>query len=370
MITGLSTGGAELSLYRLLTAMDRERFRSTVLSLSGGGPVGEQIAQLGVPVRSLDLSFGAGAAAGIVRLSRILAEERPDLVQAWMYHANLFATVAARFSRRSVPVLWNVRASLDGLENEKRSTRVIVRIGAWLSRSPEGIAYNSGTSARQHAAIGYSAAHARVISNGFDCSLFKADILAGARLRACLRLPPESVLVGCIGRYHPIKGHDTLLAAAARAVRVDPRLRFLLVGTNMDSRNVRLVSLISSLGLDRFVHCLGERNDIPAVAAGLDIACSASVGESFPNAIGEAMASGVPCIATDTGDSRALVGTAGCIVPTKDPAALAAAMLSLARMDRDERRALGEVARERIEQHYSLAAIASRYESWYEQVAS
>ncbi|MDT3679601.1 MAG: glycosyltransferase [Burkholderiaceae bacterium] len=369
VITGLSTGGAELSLLKLVGSLRRERFDHLVVSLTGKGDVGDRIEALGVPVIAMRLSRAVAAVAGPTRLSRIIAKAEPSFVQGWMYHANLLATMAVKLAGIGVPVLWNVRASLDGIENEKRSTRALVRVGAWISSSPQGIIYNSVASARQHEALGYAAGRTQVIPNGFDCSLFRPNPSAGPALREALGLDAHSIVVGCVGRYHPMKDHATLLSAAASAVRIEPRLQFVLVGAGVDSSNHALAALVAQLGLAANVHCLGERGDIPAITAALDIACSASCGESFPNVVGEAMACGVPCVVTDTGDAARVVAECGLVVPVREPALLGKAIVSMVRLGADRRRSLGSAARERITRHFSLEAVSDCYQSYYERIS-
>jgi glycosyltransferase involved in cell wall biosynthesis len=112
---------------------------------------------------------------------------------------------------------------------------------------------------------------------------------------------------------------------------------------------------------------LGERNDIPQINAALDIACSSSLGESFPNAIGEAMACSTPCVVTNVGDSEKLVADTGLIVPSADPEALANAIIKLLDKPKAYRQNLGKLARQRIEKNFSIKSIVREYEQLYEQ---
>ena len=151
-----------------------------------------------------------------------------------------------------------------------------------------------------------------------------------------------------------------------RSVGVDCRLHFVMVGAGVDDANSDLASAMARFGLGACVHLLGERRDIPRLTAGLDIACSSSAwGEGFPNVIGEAMACGVPCAVTDTGDSATIVGDCGEVVPVRDPSAMARAMLTLVAMDPSRRAALGSAARARIVENFSIDAVARRYETYY-----
>jgi glycosyltransferase involved in cell wall biosynthesis len=358
-----------MMLYKLVRSMDRHRFRPLVVSMIDTGTVGAKIEALGVPVHALGMSPGSLSIAALRALVGLIATSRPALVQGWMYHANLFGSLATALSRVGAPVVWNVRASLDGLDKEKRSTAAVIRLGALTSRATAGIVYNSRTSARQHEGLGFSARRTEVIPNGFDCEEFKPDRNARERLRAALAIDDDAVLVGCIGRYHPMKDHATFLAAAGLAHRTDARLRFLLAGTGIDSVNTEIASLVRDQGLGAQVHLLGERNDMAQVTAALDIACSASAwGEGFPNVLGEAMACAVPCVATDTGDSAWIVGDCGRVVPVRSPRALADAILALSAVHRAGREAIGERGRARIREHFSIETVARQYETYYQRI--
>lgn len=152
-----------------------------------------------------------------------------------------------------------------------------------------------------------------------------------------------------------------LLTAAARAMGNYRHAKLVLVGTGVNRQNPTLVGLVDALGLrDRVLLC-GAREDIPAVYAAVDIAVSASRAESFPNSIAEAMASGLPCIATDVGDVRAIVGNAGIVVPPGDAAAFAAGLERMLMATPKERRAVGLAARERIRSNYTLSDMVDRY---------
>jgi glycosyltransferase involved in cell wall biosynthesis len=137
------------------------------------------------------------------------------------------------------------------------------------------------------------------------------------------------------------------------------------VGTDIDHHNKQLQKWIEEPRYSDHFLLLGKRNDIPHINATLDIACSSSLGESFPNAIGEAMACGVPCVVTDVGDLKKLVGDTGLVVPTNDPEALANAIIELLNKPETVRQNLGKQARERIEKSFSIKSIVSEYEQLY-----
>jgi len=142
------------------------------------------------------------------------------------------------------------------------------------------------------------------------------------------------------------------------------------VGADCDGENDSLVRWIAATGFaDRF-HLLGKRHDMPRVSAALDVAVTASAyGEAFPLVIGEAMSAGVPCAVTDVGDSAMMVAETGRVAPPRDAPALADAVSALLALTPGERLALGAAARERIREHFSLPAVAARYQALYEGLA-
>ena len=148
---------------------------------------------------------------------RLTRESGPDLIQGWMYHGNLMATIASAASHGRVPVLWNIRQTIYDLGRERRLTAVVIRQGARLSRYPAAIVYNSITSAEQHEAIGYRTDKRVILPNGFDCEMFHPDPEARSSLRKELGLPVDSVLIGLIARYHPMKDHAGFLKAAGHS---------------------------------------------------------------------------------------------------------------------------------------------------------
>ncbi len=366
IITGLSSGGAQTMLYKLLSGSDRDRFRSVVVSLTNCGALSKPIEALGVPVHCLGMARGVPSPAALGRLLQVVEKVRPDLLQGWMYHGNLAASLAAWKGPVGAPVVWNIRHSLYDLRKEKRLTALVIRAGAWLSDKPVRILYNAHVSAAQHESLGYKPEKTKVIPNGFDCERFVPSREAREKLRAELGVPSDALLIGLVARYHPMKDHATFLRAAACLVTRRKHVQFVLVGRGVDAHNGELRSMLTELGLASYVHLLGERRDISVLTAGLDIATtSSSWGEGFPNVIGEAMACAVPCAVTDVGDSSWIVGDTGKTVPPSDPEALAEAWRELIDISPEARRQLGLGARRRIEQHFSLPAIVARDQDLY-----
>jgi glycosyltransferase involved in cell wall biosynthesis len=367
IITGLYTGGAEMMLYKLLSGLDRQRFEPVVISLIDRGAVGERIEALGIPVYTLDMPAGRPTAAGLWRLFRLVKQLRPDLLQGWMYHGNLAASLAGFIAR--VPVIWGIHYSLYDFAAERRATRAIIQLSRALSRQPAATVYVSRISADQHAAFGFRDRCRRIIPNGFDGAAFRPETQARWSFRAEIGADEQAVLIGLIARFHPMKDHGNLLRAAGLLGEAQTNARLVLAGPGIDAGNKALVGMIEAHGLSGRVHLLGERGDVARIMAGLDVLCmSSAYGEAFPMAVGEAMAAGLPCVVTDVGDAAWLVGETGRVVSPGDAEALAGALRAMIAAGPDGRRALGLAARARVLAHFSLAAAAAAYQDLYEEL--
>ncbi len=149
-----------------------------------------------------------------------------------------------------------------------------------------------------------------------------------------------------------------------------PEAHFVLCGGHgISEQNETLMGWIDELSLRDAVHILGRRDDLPAVMASFDLGVCSSASESFPVAVGELMASGLPCVVTDAGDTRLLAGDAAAVVPIRDAPALARECRVTLLMTAGERRARGQVARRRIIEHFSLTSTVRAYEMLFDEVA-
>jgi glycosyltransferase involved in cell wall biosynthesis len=358
--TGLRVGGAETMLLRLFESLDRSRFELSVICLSGTGPIAASLARLGVEPVILDQSPASFAISGIPKLVGALRRLKPHIIQGWMYHANLAAALATPFLSARPALIWGIRMAGDDFATEKPLTRLVVRAGSWLSPRASCIVSNSRRGALTHASrLGYRGSW-RFIPNGFDTARFAP----GPE-----RNGSDPIRVGMIARYHGIKDHPNFLDAAVRFSNLFPDARFVLAGEGISWQNDSLARLVRAKQLEGRIDLLGARSDIHEVIAGLDIATLSSVSEGFPNALAEAMSCAVPCAATDVGDSALLLGDTGIVVPPRDFEALCAAWRELANLGAARRRELGQKARQRILENFSIKAIAVRYEALYEDFA-
>lgn len=355
-------------LFKLLSGHHRDRFEMEVISLMPIGAIGKKIQKIGVPVRSLEVPRGVPAPSALWNLVSYLRQSRPNLVQTWMYHADLLGGLAARMSGCKA-VLWNIRNSTLDPATSKRSTILIARLCARLSRRvPTRILCCSEIAKQVHVALGYAANSFQVLPNGFDLSLFKPDATARMSVRDELKLPPDTPLIGLVARFDPQKDHAAFVKAARHLHNAGFHAHFLLCGDGIDAQNSELTGWIKAAELTPCFHLLGRREDIPRLTAGLDIAASSSAyGEAFANVLGEAMACGVVCVATDVGDASMILGDTGRIVPPRDPEALAQGWREMLSLSPEARQQQGAQARCRVEAEFNLPLIVARYEQLYEE---
>lgn len=370
VISGLGTGGAETMLLRILDRLVHDH-SSHVISLSTFGEMGPRIQALGIPVEALGMRSGRLPRLGeYYRLVKTIKRVKPDVVHTWMYHADLIGGLAAKMAGVS-SLAWGIHHSNLSTSANKRSTVAVVRACALMSKWVPRKIFCCSEAARQiHADFGYMAEKIVVIPNGFDLARFTMDDHARDSVRAELGLATDMPLVGLIGRYHPQKNHDGFFAAAAMLSKKLPSANFVLAGQGIDAGNSELMSSVRRYGMEKVTHLLGPRDDIPRLMAALDVLASSSIGEAFPNVLGEAMACGVPCAVTDVGDSALIVGDSGRVVKSGDMIALAASLENVLTLPESERAVLRIRARERVVANYALDQVASRYAMAYRELAA
>lgn len=366
IITGLSTGGAEMMLFKVLERLDRQRFTPHVISLTTLGELAPRIAALGIPVDAVGMKPGLPSPAGFFRLVRLLKRLNPDVVHTWMYHADFLGGLATRLAGIS-SLGWCIRNSNLDRDKTKFTTRVVVGLCASMSKWVPSQILSCSEKARQvHVARGYTAEKMVVVPNGFDLTRFRPDSHARQTIRSELGLEADTPLVGLIGRFDPQKNHAGFFDAAGLLHRRMPQVHFVLAGQGIDMNSAALMQAITREGVLANTHLLGLRDDIPDLMAALDVLASSSHGEAFPNVLGEAMACGVPCAVTDVGDSAYIVGDTGRVVAPGDMAGLAVALEELLALPPLEKGVLGERARARVAEHFEIGGVVRKYEDFYE----
>ncbi|MGV3662010.1 MAG: glycosyltransferase, partial [Prosthecobacter sp.] len=246
------------------------------------------------------------------RLVKAARAARPEVLHGYMAEANLMALFLKPFCRFP-KVVWGVRDSQTDAHLWGLLSRLSFRLSCLLARFADVIICNSKAGRDYYAARGYPQARMHVVPNGIDTERFQPQS----------RKTNETRVFGLVGRLSPMKDHATFLRAAAGV----PDARFVIVGSGDAAYEEEMRALAEQLGIADRVTWQPAQEDMPAVYAGLDcLVNSSAFGEGFSNVIGEAMACGVPCIASDVGDGAWLLGDPAHVFPAGDHAALAQRM--------------------------------------------
>jgi glycosyltransferase involved in cell wall biosynthesis len=360
IIAGLNDGGAEHVLFRLVTSMND--VEHTVISLTDFGKYGPKLKRSNIHVISLGMPRGWVTLKGLWMLYSTLKKKQPDVVQTWMYHADLLGGLVAKFAGCK-SIYWGIRHSNLTKKANPKSTLFVAKLCALLSPFvPTKIISCAERSVKIHKDFGYKGRFV-VIPNGFDTHKYSLNSNARHLIRDELNIR-NKLVCGFVARWNPQKDHLNLLRATKLIKNTYPDILVLLIGTDCDNLNHALLALISDLDIKDNIVLLGRRSDVPAIMNALDLhVLSSSSGEAFPNVVAEAMASGTPCVVTDVGDAAMIVGETGWVVPTDDPKSLAGA-LNQAFNEMDDHKAWisrKKLCSKRVQDNFDLDLMVQRY---------
>jgi len=368
IIPSLCIGGAESFLTRLIISQSKlSDIEHVVLTLFNRGELITALTNENVIVLTMDFKSNSEVLFGLFRLRFIISEIKPDIVQTWMYHSDLFGGIAS-LSLGIKNIIWSVRTT-DISKGANRNTLVVRWLCSVLSHFiPKAIVCVGNRASALHRSIGYKSEKLVVIPNGFDTSYFQSIGDRGRSLREELGFVEDEIVIISIGRFNPIKDHQTFLMAAGLLIPRFRNVRFLLVGRELDWGNKKLISLLKKYGCLSRVSLIGERADIPICLEASDIFCLHSATEGFPNALGEAMSVGLPCVATDVGDAFFLLNKSEWITPPSSPIKLAEKLSQMILLSSAERYKLGEEGAIRIREHFTMQSSSNAYYALYQKI--
>lgn len=368
LLTSLSVGGAEQTVIDLANNLDSDSYEVVLWTVFDENPLADRLdasvthRSLGIPATtSADGTAidGAASSTGYIRapiqLARAIREERPDILHSFLYYDNLLARFVGVFSPETTVVTGE-----RGFHNASRPVlRLVDRLTAPLSdlaisNSKQGGAYLVETGLDQDAV--------NVVPNGRRLDVYRDASSAG--LSSTFGIPDGASVVGTVGRLVRRKGHHDLLEAWSGIVNQFPEAHLLLVGPGPERE--RLAELAREKGIAESVHLVGRREDVPECLALMDVFAFPSHWEGHPGALLEAMAAGLPIVATRVPGNVELLtdGETGLLVPPEDPVALGESIASLL-ADRDLARRLGTAARETAYERFTLPAMVDRYATIY-----
>ena len=331
---------------------------------------GEQLRAAGVEVHELKMKSALDFPRSFLRIKEFIRGFKPDIVQTWMYHSDFLGGLAA-YTCGIKNIIWGIhRTSLSW--SDSKSTLLIMKLCALMSGwLPRKIIPVAEAGKKEHIAAGYDEKKMEVIPNGFDFSKLTATFSQRDKLRKECGFSGDDLVIGCLGRFHPVKGQDNFVKAAAIILKNKPsaRVKFLMVGDECDKNNAQLMSWINQHeGLKDQMVLLGNRNDVPVCLAGMDIFCMPSKTECFPLCLGEAMAMGLPCVGTEVGDAGYLSGGTVVLVPPQNESALAQALLEIISLPATERREKGKRGKARVLSEFAIEKVGERYDAVYQEL--
>jgi glycosyltransferase involved in cell wall biosynthesis len=352
----LNIGGAERQLVTLANELAARGHEIVIASYYPGGALAKKLDSKRVRLISFEKRSRWDLFTLLFKTLKVVREERPTVLHGWMYTQNVVATLA-KIVDPKIRLVWCVRSSnldtvLDWAE------RMAVRLQSVLSRFVDRVIVNSLAGLEQAVADGLPREKMLFIPNGIDTNLFYPNDDERNRVRAEWGIGKGEKVIGNVARFDPIKNHPVFLKAAARVAAERPDVRFVCVGHGRASYLDELRALTQTLGIEDRVRWVQAHSDVRAVYNALDVFCSSSLSEGFPNVIGEAMACGRRSVVTNVGDSALVVGDTGVVVPSDNAEALAAGLLK----ELSAAETLNLRARQRILENFTVAHLGDKTE--------
>jgi len=358
LITDLKNGGAQALLRNLLNKINRTRFNPSVACFYGGdSPIGDELRDMGITVTDLKmihyLRFDA-----LWRLYLLLRDESIIVLHGSLFHANITARLVGKIAKIPIIITWRHSISLGGKWRDwvKKLTS---------SLDDRVVAVSDNVMRAEIDTAGIAERNIEVIYNGIDVKnyYFQNQEIC-TRIRKELSVPEGSFLIGFVGRFHSVKGVNILLDAYSRVIREITDTKLIVVGDGEIRKQLELDA--DSFGVTQQVVFTGVRNDIPEILTALDILALPSYSEGFGLVLVEAMASGVPVVATNVGGIPEVVqdSETGILVNPGAPDELAAAILRLYN-DQELRERLSRLGQECVESNFRIQETARKTEYLY-----
>lgn len=368
LITSLDEGGAENILARYIPSSS-SAYRHVVVCIKHPGTVANKLLSQNITVYSLAVTKNPFTLiSGTLRWLRIVIRFKPIIIHSWLYHANLLSTLTAFFF--PFYQVWGIHNSNLYESQQFNPTFLISRLLGKLARfSSPYIIYcaESAEYFHQHYLGFPSTNKSTVIVNGV-INYSKETGQLSSRNSSMPSNVRGTITFGCIARYHPVKNHALLLSAFAIALQEKDNLELVLAGSGVVEDNERLNFLLDTLNIRHCVSLLGHRQDIVDLMTSFDFLVLSSRSEAFPSVLIESMMLGSPCISTDVGDARQIIGDTGWVCPTINPYDLAKCLVSAASCDSQRYAELSRACFLRASTYYSLDLMTKKYDELYERI--
>jgi glycosyltransferase involved in cell wall biosynthesis len=361
-IRSLEVGGSQRQLAMLSDGLARRGHDVIAAVFYTGKEIELTPSQSAIRVVALGKSGRWDVVGPLTRLRRLMLAERPDVIYAFLPMQTALAALL-RPRRLAARLVFGIRSSGVEADRYDALTALTYRLEALLARRADLIIANADAGGADAISRGFPSDRIAVIANGIDTEVMRRDADGGRERRRAWGITDDAFVIGCVARLDPMKDHANFLAAAARFTAKVPNARFVCVGEGPATYRAEIETLAQSLGLADRVVWAGEIANVAAAYNAFDIATLPSAfGEGFPNVIGESMACGIPVVATDVGDVRAIIGELGEVVPPKRPDLLCAGWERLRqRLAQDA--SLHDTVRKAIIASYSVETMLDRTEN-------
>lgn len=307
IISSLDVGGCENILFNLIKS-EKSMQNILVISLNPGGFFKDELIKCGFKIISLDLK--KNLFQGLFKSYKEIKKFKPDLIQGWMYHGNIFATFLSLITFQRSILIWNIRQTLYNINYESFSTRFAIFLGKLFSFLPKRILCNSELAIVHHKDYGFKDCF-KLIENGVDTEKFYFDKQISNEFKKKLNIDKKNIVIGKIARFHKMKNHKFLIKNILKILEKYKNLTILLIGKNINYENKSIAVLIPGEFRKNFI-LIEETSEINNYLNAIDLLClTSNSGEGMSNIIMEAMSVGVSCLSSDIGDNKKLLSSYG-----------------------------------------------------------
>jgi len=360
IVNGFAIGGGELKVLDLVKGLNqwhKNEFRTVVCSVGQSGPLYQRFVDLGVKTvvfekkRAFDFSL-------IGKVARVIREEKVDIVHTTLFYADVIGAVAARIAGVNKIISWEAVTEPYGLKH-----LLAYRIASELYTKSVAVSEAIEMKVRRE----YKVPSKKTMTIHYGVDLEKFTPSDGSGLRKELGINKGDVVFGTVARFTEQKGHRYLIEAAKKVVKSNGSAHFVLVGDGPLREEIEI--MIKDMGVEKHFHLLGFRTDVDRLLNSFDVFVLPSLYEGLPNAVLEAMAAGLPVIATavDGTPEAVLHRETGLLVKSKDSEVLADSILTLCNNEK-MRKEFGEKGRLRVEEHFSWQGEVTKFASLYKEI--
>ncbi|MDA7546236.1 glycosyltransferase [Alphaproteobacteria bacterium] len=360
IINGLGRGGAEIMLLKLLQNQNKDTV-NLVVCLKGTGVLSESFQSFNINVKYLNVTNIIDLLIKIKKIFQIVKSFKPTIVMSWLHISDLIGVfIKIRFPY--IKLIWNIRCSAPKINILGFKSWLLVKLLSFFSTLPNCIIANSHEGLKSHIGLGYKPKQTKVIPNGFDTNLFKPNHIKKNNFRKQYNIKKNQMIIGFVGRDTKIKGLDIFINSAGIIHNKINNIIFVYVGDGLLKTNRFLYKRLKDIDCIDNSLLLGGSNKIEDILCVFDILLLTSRSEGFPNILGEAMSCGVPCVVTDVGECKLIVGDSGVVINSFDSKDIAEGCENLLKKISNNKEIFSKKAQNQIKLKFNLHDVLKSYD--------